>query len=204
MIPPRFYVTGTDTDVGKTVASAVLCRALGCDYWKPVQSGLAGETDAQTVVRLSGAHAWPEAYALPRPASPHASARDAGARIQLDAIHLPPADRLLVEGAGGWMVPYATEPTLWQSDVVKHLGLSVVIVARTGLGTLNHTLSTLRAVRGDGVEVIGLLLVGDPHPENESDLALLGQVRVIGRIPRMVDVAAELDAVASALRPNLG
>ncbi len=187
-LPDRLYVTGTDTDVGKTVVSALLCRVLDRPYFKPVQAGR--PTDRDTVRALVGAATVPEAYVLDRPASPHAAADDEGRAIALGDIAAPPGP-LVVEGAGGWMVPYRIHEgihegsVLWQADVVRHLGLPVVVVARSGLGTLNHTLLTLRAIRADGVDVVGLVLVGPPHPENARDLAHLGGTRVLARLDRV-------------------
>jgi dethiobiotin synthase len=197
-LPDRFYVTGTDTDVGKTVACAALCAAGGYDYLKPIQSGVPG--DSETVAALSGVRTWPERWRLRRPASPHAAAGDEGIRIALSELTLPPAPRLVVEGVGGWLAPLATQPALWQSDLVRALGLPVLVVARSGLGTLNHTLLTLRALRADGAIVLGVLLTGPAHAENERDLPRLSGVPVLGRLPRVDDPAAELPALTAAVR----
>jgi dethiobiotin synthetase len=199
-LPPRFYLTGTDTDVGKTVTAAALCAALDLDYWKPVQSGLQGPTDTEVVQALSGAHAWPERWRLPKPASPHTSAREIGVRLTPESLTLPAAPRLLVEGAGGWMVPYATDPVRWQADFVRPLGLPVVVVARSTLGTLNHTLLTLRALREDGLICLGLILVGPPHPDNARDLQALGQVPVLAHLPRVASLPADFPTLVDAVR----
>lgn len=198
--PNPIYVTGTDTNVGKTLTCAALCAALGRDYWKPVQAGLTGPTDSEVVARLSGARVWPERHRLRRAASPHAGSRDEGIVILPTDFVAPTARPLVVEGAGGWMVPYATNPMVWQSDVVRALELPVVVVARTGLGTLNHTLSTLRAIRADSVRVAGLILVGAPHPENEADLAALGETVVLARLPRLDESDADFDTLVDAIR----
>ena len=196
MIPARFYLTGTDTDVGKTVTAAALCRAFDLTYWKPVQAG--EPTDTDTVRALAGVETFPEAFRLGTPSSPHTSARDAGVRITLEAIRLPTAGRLLVEGAGGWMVPYRADPLLWQADVVRHLGLPVVVVARSGLGTLNHTLLTLRAIEADDIDCAGIVLVGPPHADNEADLTRLGGVPVLARLPR-IDLARGIGPLVERL-----
>lgn len=182
-LPEQFYVTGTDTDVGKTVVSAALTAVLGRSYYKPVQSGEPADTD--TVQALVDVPTLPEAVRLARPASPHAAAQDEGRTITLEQISRPEGPAV-VEGAGGWMVPYAMQgdTVLWQSDVVRHLGLPVVVVARSGLGTLNHTLLTIRAIRADGITPLGLILVGPAHPENQRDLPLLGGVPVWARLDR--------------------
>lgn len=199
-LPDRFFLTGTDTDVGKTVTAAALCAAHGLSYWKPVQSGVVDGTDTHTVQRLApGVRTFPEAWRLTRPASPHTAARDDGVTIDVDALSLPDAPRLLVEGAGGWMVPLRITPWTWQSAIPQRLGLPVVVVARTGLGTLNHTFSVLRAVRADGCEVAGLVLVGDPHPDNEHDLHTHG-APVLTRLPRVADLVGEFDTLVDAAR----
>lgn len=199
VFPPKLYLTGTDTDVGKTATAAALCAATGATYWKPVQSG--EPTDVATVRALAPSVAIvPEAHVLPRPASPHAAAADVGVHIDPAELVLPDADRLVVEGAGGWMVPYAQDPLVWQADVVQALDLPVVVVARTGLGTLNHTFLTLRALRADGLDVAGLVLVGDAHAENERDLARWG-APVLARLPR-VTLPEGFGALVDALRPR--
>jgi dethiobiotin synthetase len=204
MWPERFYLTGTDTDVGKTISAALLCAALDLDYWKPVQAGLDDETDSELVARLSGVRVHPERWRLKRAASPHAAAEDEGQRVQLSDFELPDAQRLLVEGAGGYQVPYADHPLLWQGDLIGHLQLPVVVVARSGLGTLNHTLLTLRALRADGHDVVGLLLVGAAHFENQRDLEAMGGVPILARLPMMDDVAQEFDDLVARLRLDWG
>ena len=203
MWPERFYLTGTDTDVGKTVTSALLCRALNLEYWKPAQAGLAEETDTELVARLAGVQTYPEQWRLKRPASPHAAASDEQIRIQLSDLKMPAAQRLLVEGAGGYQVPYADHPLLWQGDLVRHLDLPVVVVGRTGLGTLNHTLLTLRAMRADGLTVAGLVLVGDEHAENQRDLQAMGDVELLLRVPWMSDVSRDFEECVEAIKRDL-
>lgn len=200
MIPDRVFVTGTDTDVGKTVACAALCAAFGHAYWKPVQAGLDGPTDREVVAELSDAPTFPEAWRLRRAASPHAAAADEGMRIDPDRLTLPDAPRLVVEGAGGWKVPYAVEPPVWTSDLVRRLGLPVLVVARSGLGTLNHTLLTLGAIRADGHAVVGLILVGPAHAENARDLAALGGAPVLATLPRVADLAHDFGQLVARLR----
>ena len=124
MLPKQFYLTGTDTDVGKTVTAALLCRALNRAYWKPAQAGLDGETDTEVVARLAGVETFPERWRLKRPASPIRSRR----RGALDPLGwLCAADAAAPLGWRGrsYQVPYSDEPLLWQSDLIKHLGLMV-------------------------------------------------------------------------------
>jgi dethiobiotin synthetase len=202
-LPDAFYVTGTDTDVGKTIVCALLCRALGATYWKPVQAGCDPMTDRQRVEAFGGVATLPERFVLGRAASPHAAAQDDGVRIGWNDFELPATRPLVVEGAGGLMVPYSTDPVLWQSGLIAALGLPVVVVARSGLGTLNHTSMTLRCLAADGLRVCGLILVGPEHPENQRDLVALNEVPLLARVDWVGDLDAEFDGLAAKLRVDL-
>lgn len=183
----RLVVTGTDTGIGKTVFSAGLAGFLGARYWKPVQSGLEEETDSQAAVRLGGLAAGdvlPELYRLKTPASPHLAAAIDGVRIDADGL-APPADDagrpLVIEGAGGLMVPLTDD--LLFIDVFARWQLPVVLCARSGLGTINHTLLSLEALARRSVPVLGVVLIGAPHAENARMIARLGGARVLGTLP---------------------
>lgn len=176
-----FIVTGTDTGIGKTIFSAGLTQRLGAHYWKPVQSGLEDETDSQIVARLSGRPTLPEAWRLHLPASPHIAAAAEGVRIDPAALTLPPQRPLVVEGAGGVMVPLTPDQTFL--DLFARWQLPVILCARTALGTINHSLLSLAALRGAGVPVHGVAFVGDPEPLVEDTIAQMGQVRRLGRLP---------------------
>ena len=194
-----FFVTGTDTNVGKTVLSALLVAALDAVYWKPIQTGASEGTDRESV-RL-----WAEAtedrlplerYRFDPPVSPHLASREAGIRIALDMLELPeaPAGRKwIVEGAGGVMVP-VNERDLMR-DLIQRIGFPAVIAARTALGTINHTLLTLAALREARVPICGVALIGDQNIENRQAIEHYGDVRVIGHIPTLkkIDRAALLD-----------
>lgn len=190
-------VTGTDTGIGKTVFSAGLVQALGATYWKPVQSGLEEETDSDTVARLTGCPCLPEAYRLSLPASPHLSAAREGVVIEPGALELPQiAGPLVVEGAGGALVPlregftFADQMARWQAPVI--------IVARTGLGTINHSLMTIETLRQRGVPLLGIAFVGDEMAESQGIICRMGQVRCLGRLPRLASLTRE--ALATAFR----
>lgn len=183
-------VTGTDTGIGKTVFSAGLCAALPAAYWKPVQSGLEEETDSQTVARLSGRPCLPEAYRLELPASPHLSAEAEG--VEIDPVQLvPPAHDgpLVIEGTGGLMVPL-NRSTLYV-DVIADWGLPVVLCARTQLGTINHTLLSLEALRSRGCKVLGLAFIGEPEPAVEETIADMGRIRKLGRLASLSPLTRE-------------
>jgi dethiobiotin synthetase len=183
----RLVVTGTDTGIGKTVFAAGLTRLLDGVYFKPVQAGLDGETDTATVLRLSALPAermLAEVWRLKTPASPHLAAERDGVSINPEALTLPSIARpLIVEGAGGLMVPL-TRQTLF-IDVFARWGVPVVLCARTALGTLNHTLLSLEALQRRGIPILGVAMIGDAHPDNERTLAALGRVPILGRLPRL-------------------
>ena len=193
-------VTGTDTDIGKTVFAAGLTAALGARYWKPVQAGLADGSDAASVVTLGvpATRVLPEAYRLTTPCSPHLAAEIDGITIDPDRLALPPVDGpLVVEGAGGVMVPVTRD--LIFADLFARWAKPVVLVARTGLGTINHSLLSIEALRSRRVAILGIAFVGDAVEDSEATIAALGKVRRLGRLPRLdpLDAAPLAEAFAS-------
>jgi dethiobiotin synthase len=203
MLPSQFFVTGTDTDVGKTITSAVLCAALDMEYWKPIQSGLESETDSHCVSRLSQVQTHLSLWSFPRPASPHRASLDVNVSIGLEEIILPTDRPLLVEGVGGICVPLCMHPTIWQEEIIQRLSLPVIVVARSGLGTLNHTTLTVKHLRTVGVQILGLILVGEAHLENTEDLPVLCGVPVLATIPWMMDIEREFSLIVDSTRQQL-
>jgi dethiobiotin synthetase len=188
----RLIVAGTDTDVGKTVFAAALVGALEASYWKPVQCGLEGGTDSETVARLSGGAAaiFPEAYRLQTPASPHLAAERQGVEIDVNKLDPPEGERMLViEPAGGLMVPLTRDRL--QIDMIARWQAPVVLCARTTLGTINHTLLSVEALQQRDIEVLGVAFIGDEHPDNERTIAEMAGVRRLGRLPRIDPLDAE-------------
>ncbi|MEO6247726.1 MAG: dethiobiotin synthase [Sphingomicrobium sp.] len=177
-------VTGTDTDVGKTVFAAALAAALGAHYWKPIQAGLDGDTDRERVrvlVDLPGEKLLAEAYRLTTPCSPHRAAEIEGVDIDLDRL-VPPLPRpLIIEGAGGALVPVTRQIAF--ADLFARWGFPVVIVARTALGTINHSLLTIEALRSRGVPILGVAFVGHAVEDSEATIAQIGGVKRLGRLP---------------------
>ena len=193
-------VTGTDTDIGKTVFAAGLTAALGARYWKPVQAGLADGSDAASVVTLGvpADRVLPEAYRLTTPCSPHLAAEIDRVTIDPDRLALPQVDGpLVVEGAGGVMVPVTRD--LIFADLFARWNTPVVLVARTGLGTINHSLLSIEALRSRGVPILGIAFVGDAVEDSEATIATLGKVRRLGRLPRLdpLDAATLAEAFAA-------
>lgn len=179
-----FFVTGTDTDVGKTLVSSWLLTQLDASYWKPVQAGMP-ETDSSVVRRFAEIEPdriLPEAYVLPEPIAPHEAARRAGIAIDMAKFVPPVSDRLLVvEGAGGLMVPLTD--TAYVIDLAAELHLPLILVARSTLGTINHTLLSLEAIRRRGLPLAGVVINGPETPHNRAAIERYGQVEVIAEIP---------------------
>ena len=174
--PSRIIVAGTDTNAGKTIVSSLLVNKLNAHYWKPVQCGdLDTGGDSATIKKLSGIKAnriIPEAYRLKMPASPNQAAAAEGITIDKENLRLPNHEgALVVELAGGLMVPLRDD---WlQIDQVKMWNLPVVLVARSGLGTLNHTLLSIEALENRNIKVATLILNGEKHEENYNTLATM-------------------------------
>ncbi|MCP3380345.1 dethiobiotin synthase [Bradyrhizobium sp. CCGUVB4N] len=182
----RIVVTGTNTGVGKTVFSAGLAHLIGANYWKPIQAGLEGHTDAELVATLGDLSAdriLPELYRLRTPASPHHSAEIDGIRIDVDALDLPEAGErpLVIEGAGGLMVPL-NYGTLFV-DIFERWRAPVVLCASTALGTINHSLLSIEALRKRHIRILGIAFIGDRNSESQSAICEIGRVRFLGRLP---------------------
>lgn len=200
------FVTGTDTGVGKTVVAACLARAWRAGYWKPVQTGTAtADDDTATVVALAGLssdHISAPAYALRAPLSPHAAAELEGVRITMDAITLPQtAHPLVVEGAGGLFVPLNDRD--FMIDLMARLALPILLVARSTLGTINHTMLSLAALRSRGLPVAGVVLNGPPNAGNRVAIERFGQARVLAELPRVDPLDGAAIERLSALIPPL-
>jgi dethiobiotin synthetase len=192
-VSKRIIVTGTDTNIGKTVFAAGLTRLLDGIYWKPVQAGLEGETDSESVHRLSGLdtdRVLPEMWRLKTPASPHLAAQLDHLTLSTDAL-LPPATTraLIIEGAGGLMVPLNHQTLL--IDVFARWSAPAILCARTSLGTINHTLLSLEALRRRNIPILGVAFIGEPHADNERTIGLMGDVRILGRLPILDPLTSE-------------
>jgi dethiobiotin synthetase len=180
-------VTGTDTDVGKTIFAAALVGALDGYYWKPVQAGLDGETDSELVRRLSGLPAGrilPEVYRLTTAASPHLAAERDGVVLDIEGLAGAPLSQersVVIEGAGGLLVPLSR--SYLQIELFARWRAPVVLVAATRLGTINHTLLSIEALRRRGIPLLGVAFVGDENADSERTIVEMGGVRRLGRLP---------------------
>jgi dethiobiotin synthase len=176
------FVTGTDTNVGKTLLSALLVAALKRKYWKPIQTGSCEGTDRETVIKLAGAEAYPESYIFDPPVSPHIAAKEQGVTIELQRIRRPASsDPIIVEGAGGVFVPINDQE--FMLDLMRYLGSPIILAARTALGTINHTLLSVFAIRQAKLPLLGVVMIGKENAENRAAIERYGSVPVIGSIP---------------------
>jgi dethiobiotin synthase len=195
------FVTGTDTGVGKTVVAAALMHRYrdqvpGLRYWKPVQTGASEDDDTATVARLAGcreAETLDAGVRLPDPVSPHLAARRSGAPIAIDALvtrlaQEPAGGRWIVEGAGGVLVPLNERDTI--VDLIARLALPVVLVARSTLGTINHTTLTIEALRARALPLAGVVAVGPPDRENCEAIVRYGRTRILGQLPPLAELSA--------------
>ncbi|TDQ22023.1 dethiobiotin synthase [Tenacibaculum caenipelagi] len=178
----KYFITGISTEVGKTVASAIITEALQADYWKPIQSGDLEYSDTHKVEKLisnSKTVFHPNSYALQTPMSPHASAEIDGITIEIDKIKEPTTkNHLVIEGAGGLLVPLNDKDTLL--DVIK-TDYKVIVVSRHYLGSINHTLLTVNLLKEKGFDV-SLIFSGNEHKTTEDIIKKMTGVPVIGRI----------------------
>ncbi|CAH2396555.1 dethiobiotin synthase [Mesorhizobium ventifaucium] len=189
----RIVVTGTDTGIGKTVFAAGLAGLLDGFYWKPVQSGLDDETDSEVVARLAGlpsGRVLPEAYRLKSPLSPHRSAEIDGVMIEPADFSLPAVPGpLVIEGAGGLMVPLNRRTMV--IDIFERWQLPVVLCARTSLGTINHTLLSIEALRARSIPLIGVAFIGEEVADTQRTIVEFGGVPQLGRLPHLDPLTGE-------------
>ncbi len=199
----RYVVTGTGTGIGKTVFAAALTGALNAHYWKPLQTGAGDGTDSETVLKLTGIppnHIVPEAHVLNLAASPHLAAEAEGVVIDPAALTPPDCTRLIIEGAGGVLVPINRHRLV--ADLFAQWQIPVILVCTTQLGTISHSLTALEALKARNVPLHGLAFVGDAHTDNEAIIPQLSGVRRLGRLPGLYPLERRALATAFALNFN--
>ncbi|MDY6881882.1 MAG: dethiobiotin synthase [Desulfatiglans sp.] len=194
-LPKEIFVTGSDTDVGKTVVSGILLAGLGAEYWKPVQSGTEEMTDTEWLKEKTGLprqYFHQETYRLKRALSPHASAAQEGIRLDIKAFHLPERDRsrhLVVEGAGGLMVPLNEECFIL--DLIKSLNIPVLLVTSSRLGTINHTLLSLEQMRRHHLDLLGVVINGPKNPSNRDAITHYGKIEILAEIEPLTEITPQ-------------
>jgi dethiobiotin synthetase len=195
MYPSRLFVTGTDTGIGKTLVSAMLMSGLNARYWKPVQSGLTDITDTEWVKKHTGlddTRFFKETYRLKEPLSPHTSAALEGIHIDMERFIIPETNEdetLIIEGAGGIMVPLNEKELM--IDLMKRCNAPVILVARSGLGTINHTLLSINQMRQEHIEIFGVVMNGPKNKDNRDAIEHFGNLKVIAEIEPMGSITPE-------------
>ena len=189
----RLFVTGIGTEVGKTVISAILTEALEADYWKPVQAGDLDYSDTHKVKDLvsnSNSVFHCETHALNHPMSPHAAAERDGVEISLNDFKIPHTDNnLVIEGAGGLMVPLNKRDCM--IDLIEGLGVEAVLVSRNYLGSINHTLLSVEALKSRGVAIKGIIFNDEENAETESVILEMTGLQCLGRVGMIEDLSKE-------------
>ncbi len=199
MMCKKFVITATDTDVGKTVFSAALMLGLEAEgykphYWKPLQSGIADGVDTKHVQKLTNLgqdRFFPEQYIFSEPLSPHRAAEIDGVEVDMDSLrdvsNIPACDgTLLIEGAGGLMVPITRENL--QINLFKAWDIPIILCVRTGLGTINHTLLSLEAIWARNLPLKGLVFIGDENIDNIRTIAEFSKAKILGHLPLIEEV----------------
>lgn len=203
-IPKRFFISGTDTDVGKTMVSAILALGLPAAYWKPIQCGNEPASDSQWLASVGVEQKFilPERYNLRNPLSPHRAAELEGVSISLDDFELPKssAEYMIVEGAGGLMVPLNAKDMV--IDLVAKLQLPLLLVARSGLGTINHTVLSIQALHQKKIPLIGVVMNGEPNPANRAAIEHYGKTKVLAEIPPIAQI--NKDSLLQAYNESFG
>lgn len=186
----KFIITGTDTDIGKTICAAMLTKALNASYWKPIQSGMEGVVDTRRVQKLTGLpdeHFLPESYIFSEPLSPHRAAEIDGVEIDIDSLTIPETDTpLIIEGAGGLMVPLTRKNLL--INLFKKWDIPVILCARTGLGTINQTLLSLEALWARDIKVHGIVFIGEANEDNMNTILDFSNEKILGYIPHLDEI----------------
>jgi len=187
-VQKTWVIAGTDTDVGKTIVSAMLTLALKANYWKPIQTGNVLDSDrrtVQTLTQLPDDHFFSEMYSFAEPLSPNQAAEIAQATINAQKLlNIPSSTRpLIIECAGGLLVPITQK--ILQIDVMQKWGHPIVLCSRTTLGTINHTLLSIEALKRREIPIAGILFVGDSNLKSETNIVHFGQVPYLGRLPHL-------------------
>lgn len=177
----QVFISGTDTNIGKTIISSWLCLHTKYSYFKPIQTGLE-ELDSNTVANLSkNTNIYPEVYLYKHPVSPHLAARLENQYIDKTKIHLPNKKKLIIEGAGGLLVPINKQDLI--IDLISYFNVPVILVVSTRLGTINHTLLSLQALRNKNINILGVITNGAFNQDNVDAIEYYGNIKVLTQFP---------------------
>ncbi len=178
----NYFITAIDTNVGKTVFSAILAKALGYSYWKPIQCGDLDHTDSMKIKAWTDVNIYPEAFKLKDPLSPHEAARLSEANLVLEKVELPSDEHMVIEGAGGIMVPLNNNGEL-VIDIAKKTGSEVILVVKNYLGSINHSLLSCEYLKLHNISVKGLVVIGKTTPSSEEIIQKISGLKILFRIP---------------------
>jgi dethiobiotin synthetase len=183
----KFFITGTDTDIGKTLISCWLTMHSNFGYFKPIQTGIEQDSDCGVIQKYSSAKIYPEIYRYKAPLSPHLAASLENQEIDLNKISLPEAENLIIEGAGGVLVPINKK--YYMIDLIKKLNIPAIIVARSALGTINHSLLTIEALRARNIPIAGVILNGEIDEDNKKAIEFYGKINVLAQFPLLRSIS---------------
>ncbi|WP_370931671.1 dethiobiotin synthase [Bartonella sp. DGB1] len=177
----HIFITGTGTNVGKTTISSWLTLHSNYSYFKPIQTGACEQIDSDIVFKISNCKIYPEIYNYPEPLSPHIAAEKNNEIIDLNKIILPTDKNLLIEGAGGILVPINKNELM--IDLIKKLNVPTIIVASNILGTINHSLLTIKVLQEYKIPILGVILTGHENPENKQAIEYFGKTKILAQLP---------------------
>jgi len=187
----NYFITAIGTDSGKTLVSAIIAEMLGTGYWKPVQAGYPRDTETvQSLVSNKDVTFYSEQYVLNTPASPHYAAEVDGVQLRAENLQIPREENLVVEGAGGLLVPINGKETM--VDIIKHFRSEVVLVSNLYLGSINHTLLTVSELKRHEIPVKGIIFNGEPNAASEDIILAKSGYRCLLRIPNLSDVSPQI------------
>jgi len=201
-----YFVTGIGTEVGKTIASAIITQALEADYWKPVQAGELDQSDSMKVKSLisnNQSKFHEEAFRLNEPMSPHAAAEKDKVHIDISSIKVPLTNNhLVIEGAGGLLVPLNDKETIL--NLIETLRCEVILVSRHYLGSINHTLMSIEILKQRNIKIKGILFNGDENKDTEAIISKMSGIDILGRIAELTDLnKSTINSVAQNLKNKL-
>jgi dethiobiotin synthase len=184
----NYFITGTDTNVGKTVTSAILALKYQYHYWKPIQTGSVNDSDSLWVKQfLKKGQVLPSIYSFKAPLSPHLAAEIEGQEICLETIKAKfPKEKTIIEGIGGLLVPLT--PKYQLIDLIPKKDCRIILVARSNLGTINHTLLSIEALKKRKLSLWGVVMVGDQNDQNKVAIEKYGKTKIIAQIPFLVSM----------------
>lgn len=202
----HIFITGTDTNVGKTLVASWLCLHTGYDYFKPIQTGSIEGTDSNQILKLSKNYNQPnkqnnnknykniivhkETYLYQEAVSPHLAAKLNNQIIDISKIQIPTnVNDLIIEGAGGVLTPINQQ--LLMADLIKQLSVSVILVARSSLGTINHTLLSLEVLRVRKINILGVVVSGELNQDNCDAIEWYGKIKVLAQVPMLKNINTE-------------